>query len=217
MLILAPMHPVMLVYELDQTEGQPVPSHLLRFSQFEGKWESRWLERLIENANRRRIRIDFKNLSSTHGGFATDPYSLFWFSRAPDRPPDAEKMRIVIHADLSPPSKFGILCHEMAHILLGHLGSDTDNWWPSRSHLGRNTIEIEAEATAYVVTRHLGLEGASAAYISGYLGDTAEVPKSVSFDMIAKVADKIENMALNIQAAPLTKAERAQRKSRRKS
>jgi hypothetical protein len=203
MLILAPMHPVMVVYDLDQTTGREVPTELLRFAQFDGQWEPRWLERLVENAGRHRIRVDFKKLSSTNAGFAT-------FSD----PQVGEKMRIAIHADLPAPSRFGILCHEMAHILLGHLGSDEDHWWPSRSHLGRGPIEVEAEATAYIVTRQLGLDGASAAYVSRYLGKQAEVPKRVSFDMIAKVAGQVKDMALRLQPVPLTKAERKQRRSR---
>jgi len=158
MLILAPMHPVMLVYDLDQTHGGEVPAELLRFAEFTGKWEPRWAERLVENARRHQIRVDFRTLTSTNAGFATsvDPKS-------------GEKMRIVIHKELPPPSQFGTVCHEIAHILLGHLGSDEDNWWPSRSHLGRNVIEIEAEATAYVITQHLGLKGGSIAYVSRYL------------------------------------------------
>ena len=34
MLILAPMHPVMLVYDLDQTEGSQLPAELENFSRF---------------------------------------------------------------------------------------------------------------------------------------------------------------------------------------
>jgi hypothetical protein len=71
MLILAPVHPVMLVFDLDQTEGADVPAHLLRFAQFEGQWEPVWLKRLVENARRHQIRIDFVHLSSTNAGFAT--------------------------------------------------------------------------------------------------------------------------------------------------
>ena len=101
-----------------------------------------------------------------------------------------KKCRIAIYAELSEPSQFGVLCHEMAHILLGHFGSDEDHWWPSRSHLGRSAIEIEAEATAYIVTQRLRLEGSSAAYVSRYLGKEGQIPSGVSYDMIAKVAVK---------------------------
>ena len=203
LLILAPMHPVLLVYDLDQTVGPDLPAHLDNFAQFKGEWQPRCLDRLIENARRHRIRVDCKNLSSTNAGFATLVI-----------PPSDEKMRVAIHANLPEPSRFGVLCHEMAHILLGHLGCDEDHWWPSRSHLGRATIEVEAEAAAYIVTRRLGLEGASAAYVSRYLNEKAEVPKRVSYDMIAKVAGRIERMASNLEPAPLTKAERRMRRSR---
>ena len=198
MLILAPMHPVMLVYDLDQTEDSELRAELQYFSHFQGEWEPDWLSRLVENAYRHRIRVDFKRLSSTQSGFATLADG------------SSGKMRIVVNEALSEPSGFGVLCHEMAHILLGHLGSDEDGWWPARSHLGRSAVE--AEATAYVVTRHLGLEGTSAAYVSRHLRPNAEVLNGVSFDMIAKVAGRIERMATLLQSAPLTRAERRGRR-----
>ena len=199
MLILAPMHPVMLVYDLDQTAGSELPTELQNFSHFQGEWNRDWLHSLGENACRHRIRVDFKRLSSTQSGFATLAHG------------SGEKMRIVVDGELPEPSRFGVLCHEMAHILLGHLGSDEDLWWPARSHLGRSAIEIEAEATAYIVTRHLGLDGTSAAYVSRHLKPNAEVPCGVSFDMIAKVAGRIERMATLLRPIPMTKADRRRR------
>jgi hypothetical protein len=182
MLILAPMHPVMLVYDLDQTEGAELPKELQDFSKFEGEWEPEWLSNAVENAKGHRIRVDFKTLSSTNGGFATlAPGSGEW------------KMRIAIHDGLDAPSRFGVLCHELAHILLGHLGTDWDQWWPGRLNLDRRTVEIEAESVAYIVTNHLGLKGASAAYVSRHLKG-GQVPPSVSVDYIAKVAGHIEKM-----------------------
>jgi len=194
MIILAPMHPVMLVYDLDQTEGKAIPTELEQFSTFQGRWESKWLERLIENAARHRIRVDFKNLSSANSGFAT-------FARGQD----GWKMRIAIHNELDEPSCFGVLCHELAHIFLGHLGADKDLWWPSRSNLTRTTAEIEAEAVAFIVTSQMELKGASAAYISRYLGNNDKFPESVSIDYIAKVAGKIERMAKGLLAEPKEK------------
>ena len=66
-------------------------------------------------------------------------------------------MRIVIRDQLDHPSRFGILCHEIAHILLGHLGSDWDRWWPARANLSRKTMEMEAEAVAFIVTQRFGV------------------------------------------------------------
>lgn len=151
MLILAPMHPVMLVYDLDQTEGDDLPKELLEFSKFEGKWDPAWLANAVQNAAGHRIRVDFKPLSTTNGGFATLAGGAGEW-----------KMRIAIHDGLDGPSQFGVLCHELAHVLLGHLGTDWDQWWPGRMNLNRQTVEIEAEAVAHIVTSHLGLKGSSA-------------------------------------------------------
>jgi hypothetical protein len=183
MLILAPMHPVMLVYDLDQTEGGALPEELARFSQFTGEWKPEWLERMVENAAGYRVLVQFKPLSSTNAGFATLAREYGdW------------KVRIGIHDGLNDPSRCGVLCHELAHILLGHFGTDADHWWPARANLNRNTIEVEAEAVAWIVTQRLGLSGGSEAYVSGHLRD-GQTPEGVSPDSIAKVAGLVERMA----------------------
>ena len=103
-------------------------------------------------------------------------------------------MRIVIHQELDPPSRYGVLCHELAHIYLGHLGSDKDGWWPSRGDLNRRAMEVEAEAAAYITARRAELTGSSPQYVSRYLNNDT-VLKSVSVDLIAKVAGRLEDMA----------------------
>ncbi|MCB4823813.1 hypothetical protein [Roseicella aerolata] len=183
MLILAPMHPVMLVYALDDTDGPPLPAKLADFAQFTGDFDQEWLRQLIANAAGHRIRVAFLPLSSTHAGFATRHLTGGdW------------KMRIAVHEGLDAPSRFGILCHEIAHVLLGHLGSDYDGWWPARSNLTHRTVEIEVEAIAHIVTTRFGLAGHSAGYLSSYTKDGA-IPETVSLDFIAKVAGHIEKMA----------------------
>jgi hypothetical protein len=201
MLILAPMHPVMLVYDVDSTEGKPLPAELANFSKFEGKWEPKWLEKLIENAERYKIRIEFKALSLSNSGFATHAKrGSEW------------KMRIAIHDGLDEPSRFGVLCHELAHIFLGHLGGDRDLWWPSRFNLGHNCMEIEAEAAAFVVTQQLGLCGSSPAYVSAHLKDSDFLPPGVSIDNIAKVSGKIEQMAKGLLPEPKYKKDKKEHK-----
>ena len=189
MLILAPMHPLLLVYDLDQTVGPPLPRILEEFAQFSGPFQSRWLNNMCESAKNHAIDVEFKALSSTHGGFATTRAKGTW------------KMRIVIHDEKDEPSRFGVLCHEMAHVLLGHLGSDADLWWPARTDLDHATEEIEAEAVAYIVTTRLGLSGTSDAYVAQHDHD-GEIPISVSLDSIAKVAGRLERMAMNKVPAP---------------
>jgi hypothetical protein len=183
MLILAPKSPVMLVYDLDQVTGAPLPEELERSARFEGEWDESRLALALENAAQRdRIRVDFKPLSSTLAGFATFAHG------------DGNwKHRIAIHNALDKPSRFGVLCHELAHVYLGHLGSDADHWWPSRTNLIKNAVELEAEAVAFLVTMRLGLQGSSSAYVSRHMPD-GNVPVGASMDLIAKVAGRIEQM-----------------------
>ena len=184
MVILAPMHPVLLVYDLDQVDNPPLPKELEDFATFAGEFDAAWLEKMVGNAGAHdRIRVDFKNLSKSLAGFATT-----------DRPGPGWKMRIAIHDGLDGASKFGVLCHELAHIYLGHLGSDRDHWWPVRYNLDRHSCEVEAEAVAFLVTWRLGLRGSSAPYVSRHLKE-GKVPAGVSIDHVAKVAGRIERMA----------------------
>lgn len=182
MLILAPMHPVMLVYDLDSTEGKPLPENLLTFGKTEGDWDPKYLENTFENAGRDRILVQFKELSSTHGGFVTS-----------EAPRDAHKMRIVVNKEFDDKSRYTTLCHELAHIYLGHLGADKDKWWPCRINLSDSVVEIEAEAVSYIVGIRLGLKPPSAAYLSHHAEDD-QVWDRISVELIVKVAGKLLEM-----------------------
>jgi hypothetical protein len=182
LLILAPMHPVMLVYDLDDTEGKELPEEIRNFATAEGDWEPQVLAYTLHNVERDRILVQFRELGSQHGGFAT--------TRLRD---SRYKMRIVIHSELNDKGRYAVLCHELAHIYLGHLGSDRDKWWPYRTNLTHDTVEIEAEAVAFIVCARAGLTTSSAAYVAPYLKE-GRVPASASLELIVKVAGKLEEM-----------------------
>ena len=182
LLILAPMHPVMLVYDLDDTEGKELPEEIRNFTKAEGEWNPRVLELVLANAERDQILVQFKELGSQHGGFAT--------TRLRDA---SYKMRIVVHSGLDDKSRYSALCHELAHIYLGHLGTDKDIWWPCRTNLTHQTVEIEAESVSAIVCTRAGLTTTAAAYLATHLKDS-KVPSSVSLELIVKVAGKLEEM-----------------------
>jgi hypothetical protein len=183
MLILAPMHPVMLVYDLDQTEGKDIPEHLKNFAKATGNFDPNRLYRTLENAERMCILVSSKPLSSTHGGFVTT--RLYDTAKY--------KMRIVLHDKLTEAESYAVLCHEIGHILLGHLGTDVDHWWPCRIGLTHDAIEVEAESVSYMVAARLGLETSSDAYLAAY-AKNGKIPDGVSLDLITKVAGRINEM-----------------------
>jgi hypothetical protein len=174
---------VMLVYDLDSTEGEkPLPKNLTDLCKTEGEWEPARLDLTLENAKRDGVLIQFKELSSTMGGFAT--------SEVHD---PIYKMRVVIRKELDTKSCYNVMCHELAHIYLGHLGTDKDNWWPCRINLTHRAVEIEAEAVSYIVGTRLGLNPSSAAYLAGYVAEGHPMD-NISVELIAKVSGKLLEM-----------------------
>jgi hypothetical protein len=88
-------------------------------------------------------------------------------------------------------------------------GSDEEHWWPSRKELNHRTVELEAEATAFIVSSRFGLSGASARCVSRHLGNEP-MPPSVSLDLVAKTASRLERMTKE------TLGVRRERRSRKK-
>lgn len=181
MMILAVMGPLMCVYDLDQTEGPELPERLRNFARFEGAFNPEWMNRLVANAANFGIKVDMSRLSSTNAGYATTRARSPW------------KMRVALHEELDFPSLFGVLCHELGHIFLGHLGQDEDGWWPSRTHLTHSAIEVEAESVAFLVSERFGMTGSSDAYVAA-LTERGELPVGVSLDNVARVAGLVERM-----------------------
>ena len=68
------------------------------------------------------------------------------------------------------------------------------HWWPWRRELDHRTVEVETEATVYIVSARIGLKGTGAEYVSRHLGE-GPVPEHVSLDLVAKAASRIERMA----------------------
>lgn len=54
------------------------------------------------------------------------------------------------------------LLSELAHIDLGHVGTDADHWWPCRTNLTHRTVEIEAESVSSIVCTRAGLTTSAA-------------------------------------------------------
>jgi hypothetical protein len=182
MILLAPRTPVLLVYDIADTEGPPLPDKLGVFTQTAGRFNPTLLDRTIKNAERDRIRVERKPMGQLRGGFAT--------TRVED---SSWKMRVGLREELDAASAYQVLCHELAHIYLGHVGVDRDGWWPYRTNLTEGVTEIEAESVAYVVCRRAGLETRSAEYLSSYVEDNSDID-AISLDLVSRVAGRLEEM-----------------------
>jgi len=182
LVILAPRTPVLMVYDIADTEGPPLPDKLQAFTQTSGPFNPLILDRTLKNAERDRILIERKEMGPLRGGFAT--------ARARE---GAWKMRVGLRQELEPAAAYAVLCHELAHIYLGHLGADKDGWWPWRLNLAYAVTEMEAEAVAYIVCRRAGLHTRSAEYLSSFVEEETGL-ESISLDLVSRAAARIEEM-----------------------
>jgi len=186
LVILAPRTPVLIVYDIDDTEGPPLPGKLQVFTQASGPFNPIILDRTLKNCERDRILLERKTMGPMRGGFAT--------ARVRD---PTWKMRIALRQELPPPAAYAVLCHELAHIYLGHLGADKDGWWPYRLNLPHAVTEIEAEAVTHIVCRRAGLRTHSAEYLASFVEDQADL-ESISLDLVSRAAARIEDMGRHL-------------------
>jgi hypothetical protein len=188
LVILAPRTPVLMVYDIEDTEGPPLPDKLDGFTQTSGPFNPMILERTLKNAERDRILIERKAMGPLRAGFAT--------ARAREGP---WKMRIGLRQELDPAAAYAVLCHELGHIYLGHLGADKDGWWPWRLNLPYAVTELEAEAVSYIVCRRSGLHTRSAEYLSSFVEDEADL-EGISLDLVSRAAARLEDMGRRLMA-----------------
>ena len=181
-IMLQPMGPVMLVYDVSDTDGPPLPEHFSKAFEATGKFDDAWLAKTLDNCERAQIKVKRKRLGMLHAGTAIRSAYTSGY-----------KLSIELNEDLPSPAQYATLCHELAHLFLGHLGNDEDRFWPSRLGLRRAQRELEAEAVAFLVCRRAGLVTSSAEYLAGYLANPEDL-HGVSVDMIMKVAGQVERM-----------------------
>jgi hypothetical protein len=194
MLILAPFHPVMPVYELEDTEGPDLPSFIIDPFELSGEFDERIFNRTAANLQKDGISVLSAPFSRLQGGVAT---RYVYRGRTP-RGTHVVKLTITINDSLSKKDAYGVLCHEIAHIYLGHLGSDEDHWWPDRQRLTVDQKELEAESTNYLVCSRAGLLAKSDQYLSLYLKNEDDL-REISPDLIVKTAGYVEALGKDKQ------------------
>lgn len=191
-LILAPMSPVMLVYDLMDTDGDLTATEFLSKGLggnpfvTKGTLDKTVLISLIESLSYFQIPVEEKTLSYFKAGYAE---AL-----------KGNQHRIVLNNIQDHKVRFSTLLHEIAHILLGHLGerilvhqNGKTKWKIEGRTLPQEVMELEAETVSYLICSSIGLNTNSADYLSGYI-TSQESLLLVSYEQVVKVADRIEGM-----------------------
>lgn len=179
MVILAPMHPVLFVFDVKDTEGDDLPEQLSKQSyEVFGYAKEDWFTNVISYFADLKISAREYKMQDTKGGSISRKNSSF---------------TIEINSNHDVGVKLSTLIHELGHLFLGHLGSMDDEKFPLRGDLSKKIKEIEAEAVSYIVLQRFGLESNAHEYLAFYNARPDDL-HNISVDLVIKIAGKIENM-----------------------
>jgi len=163
LLILWPFAPVALVYDLEDTEGDPVPEEASVFTA-RGEMTSNALRRMIKKLDKF---IEWHAIDAGSGVAGR----IQRIHEAKDAK-EHSRYRVSYNKNHSPAVQFTTLAHELGHLFLGHLGPDKMLRVPGRSTgLSPDSREIEAESVAYLVCSRNNVQPNSDSYLSEYLKD----------------------------------------------
>lgn len=202
LVILQPMGPVMFVFDVSDTEGEPLPPEVEKpFEVSGGKAEDR-LALTIRNCRRDGIAVYTAEMGSQRAGQIRSVNSrrktiAFEFVRAGKTEKIAVPLRYEVELDrnASDESRYATLAHELGHLYCGHLGTPNARWWPDRRGLAESNMEFEAESVAYLVCTRAGINSPSERYLATYVEGNKVIP-TISLDCVMKAAGLIEAMGL---------------------
>ncbi|CAB1058899.1 hypothetical protein D1BOALGB6SA_3657 [Olavius sp. associated proteobacterium Delta 1] len=174
--ILAPMAPILFVFDIQDTEGPPPPSELLR----PRATQPQLLEKIYTNTRHNcavhGIAVYETTMDHDTTGIASRiTPALRKKYQDLDLQNDTSYL-ILIDRTQPLEDRYSSLIHELGHIFCSHLGIDRHAWWPEREDLNVNGEEIESDAAAYLVCERLGLQASSAAHLSNYIEKNHELP-----------------------------------------
>jgi len=192
-IILAPMGPVMLVNDVMQTNGKLPPEQflqegsLIHFFHVSGQYKEEYLTALTSFCIDHGFKVLIKDLNFFNGGAITTILS--------------GKKEIVLKAGHSDKVHFTTLCHELAHLFLGHTGhvalEQNDDKKKKKKlpvrKLPLKAAEAEAETVSFLVCNSLGLETSSIAYLASYIKNENDWV-SFSYENVISVSDKITSI-----------------------
>jgi hypothetical protein len=155
--ILAPMSPVLFVFDVRDTEGPALPpgafadaaaADRLRLKTYEATLYHCGVQHIAVRetataalAAERTVRAT-PAIRKKHAELGLEPNTRYL---------------VLLEPGLSLEEKYAALALELGHLFCGHLGIDGEAWWPDRKDLDLERIDIEAASAACLVCRRRGL------------------------------------------------------------
>ena len=110
----------------------------------------------------------------------------------PRDPKQKTRYRMLINGNHPPSTQFVTISHELAHLFLGHLGSDPMLTIPERVS-SESQKELEAESVAFLVAARNRVCSKSEAYLSNYAREYPTID-SVDVYQVIRAAGQVETL-----------------------
>lgn len=194
LVILAPMSPVLFVFDIRDTEGPPLPPAT-------GRAAPRLLDATRHNCALQRIAVREAGAlgPSTERAIRLTP-ALRKKHAELDLDPSTRYL-VLLDAGGSWETKYAALALELGRIFCGHLGIDSDAWWPERRDIELDRIEIEAAAVAHLICRRCGLATGPGVFLAECLEKDPEMPP-FSLNAVFQAVGHIEAMSRRFWKKP---------------
>jgi hypothetical protein len=201
LLILWPFAPVALVFDVEDTEGPPLPHDVAQAFRAAGGMTEIRVSRFIELLEKQGIEtMQIAYGDGLAGNISRPAYQyntevIRQTQKTKDKKDVKEKphYRIRLNKAHDPNVRFATLIHELAHLFLGHLGMDAYLKIPARSNIPHELRELEAESVCFIVCRRNDVEPDSYRYLAGYVHQNMTL-EHLDLYVILKVAGQIETL-----------------------
>jgi hypothetical protein len=196
--ILAPMSPVLFVFDIRDTEGPPLDPGAGRPPSPAQRLPTRILETTLRNCRIQHIAVRETETLSPSAERAIRLTPALRRKHAALGLEANTRYLVLLASGLSPEAKYGALILELSRIFCGHLGVDSHAWWIDRKDLDLERIEIEAGAAAYLVCRRQGLAVVSRGFLDECRQSERELP-AFSLNAVFQAASHIEAMGREVR------------------
>lgn len=185
LLILWPFGPVATVYDVQDTEGDPLPEDVSTFFTVGSIAEPRM------SSFKARLAVKHIGWCSVDAGDAKA--GKIRVIKHGDDDAKATEYEIRINQNHDTATQFVTLTHELGHLFLGHLGPDKKLNVPKRRTMSHADVELEAESVAYLVCRRNGVTPKSQTYLSNFIGQNTDAGQ-LDLYQIMRAAGQVETI-----------------------
>jgi hypothetical protein len=201
LVILAPMAPILFLFDIQDTEGAPIPSDLLQPREIDDQQLGKCYATTLHNAAIHGISVYETSLNSDEMDTASRITPAVRKKYQNLNLPKDTCYIIFIDKTLTLEGRYATLAHELGHIFCSHLGIDRHAWWPERGDLNIRGEKIEADSVAYLVCQRTGLKTDSEQFLPQASETHQEIPP-FSMNAVTQAVSYIEDMGRHRWKAP---------------